>query len=250
MKLLNSAFAFFGAAALAVLPASAQAPDSTEPMGQEFGEEADDTLRVLLAGAGSSHDFPKFFLGADAETLRKAGGLDVAATPNLEEALELIKDADVIVFSGNHPQWGGREFQRALKRHADAKKGVVILHAGAWIHPWDGYNERYVGGGSTSHGYGEFEVNVKKPDHPIMEGVDGSFNITDESYRQQFGDRAKYEVLAENTDNGETHASVWVMDDRRAPIAVITLGHAAEAHDNENYQKILVNAVKWAGSQE
>ncbi|OYV00986.1 MAG: hypothetical protein CFE26_23375, partial [Verrucomicrobiales bacterium VVV1] len=85
-------------------PAGASdAPNTTAPMGQKFAEpKPANTLRVLLAGAGGSHDFPKFFLGADAEILRAAGGMDIAATPHLDEALGLLPQTDVLVLSANH----------------------------------------------------------------------------------------------------------------------------------------------------
>lgn len=121
--------------ATALLPAiaNAQAPDSIEPMGQKFADpKPADTLRVLLVGSGSSHDFPKFFLGTDAVTLKAAGGMDIAATPNLGEALAILPLADVLVFSGNHAQFGKPVFQKALHDFADNRKGLVLLHAATW----------------------------------------------------------------------------------------------------------------------
>lgn len=230
----------------------AAAPDSIEPMGLSFGEKKADQLRVLLVGSGSSHDFPKYFLGTDLQTLKAAGGMDVAATPNLDEALKLAPEADVIVFSGNHPQWGRAPFQKALNDHADSGKGLVILHAGAWVHPWEGYNQRFVAGGSAGHGYGEIEVTVKNAEHPVMADVPATFKITDESYHHQFGEGAKVEILAENAADDRTkvpHASVWVVKDEKANIVCITHGHAAEAHDNPAYQKVIANAVKWVAKR-
>ena len=70
---------------------------STKPMGQSFSKPPiTNTLRVLLVGSGSSHHFPRDFLGTDAQTLKTAGEIDVVATPNLEEALRLIKEANVV----------------------------------------------------------------------------------------------------------------------------------------------------------
>lgn len=248
----KSPFAAVGVAtSLLITVAAAELPaDSMEPLGQKFADpKSADTVRVLLAGSGSSHHFPRYFMGTDAETLRKAGGLDVAATLNPEEALTLLPEADVIVFSGNHGQWGRQNFQSALNAHADAGKGIVILHAGAWIHPWDGYNQRFVAGGSTGHGFADFEVTVQKPDHPVMKDVSRTFTIKDESYQHRFGESSKYTVLAENNDGGRKHASVWIVEDDKAPIVCITLGHAADAHENEAYRKILANAVKWVAAE-
>jgi len=245
---LNTGAVTLGTAIFGSLFLFATAPDSIEPMGLAFSESQPARLRVLLVGSGASHDFPKYFLGTDLQTLKDAGGMDVAATPNLDEALKLAPQADVIVFSGNHPQWGLAPFQKTLNDHVDAGKGLVILHAGAWVHPWNGYNSRFVAGGSNGHGYGEFEVTVKSPSHPVMKDVPATFKITDESYHHRFLPDAKVEVLADNAADERTktpHASIWIVKDEKAKIVCITLGHAAEAHDNAAYRKILSNAVKW-----
>ncbi len=235
-----------------VLTATAQ-PDSTTAMGQKFTDpQPAKTLRVLLVGAGSSHDFPKFFLGSDAVTLKAAPGIDVAATPNLEEALTLLPQADVLVFSGNHDQFGKDEFQKALHDFADKRKGIVVLHAGTWDHTsWKGFNERFVGGKTPSHGKGEFEVTVKDTKHPIMKGVPATFKITDENYRFEIGTKTKVEVLAENAPDGgkEPHPSVWLVKDRTTRIVGITLGHDALAHDHPAFKAILVNSVNWVAGR-
>ena len=240
-------------ALLAALTLTAVAqPDSITAMGQKFADpQPAETLRVLLVGSGSSHDFPKFFLGSDAVTL-KAAGMDIAATPNLEEALALLPQADVLVFSGNHDNYGKDEFQKALNDFADKRRGIVILHAGTWDHTsWKGFNERFVGGKTPNHGKGEFEVTIKDPKHPIMKGVPATFKISDENYRFEIGTKTKVEVLAENAPDGgkDPHASVWVVKDRKTRIVGITLGHDALAHDNPAFKTILINSVNWVAGR-
>lgn len=238
--------------ALIAQPLVALPPDTTEPMGQSFAAaKPAGTMRVLLVGSGSSHDFPTFFLGTDAETLKAAGKIDVAATPNLDEALKLITDADVLVFSGNHEQWGSKEWQKALNDFADDGKGLVFLHAATWTHPWEGYNDRFIGGGTPSHGYGEFEVTVKGGKNPVTTDVPKKFKITDENYRFELNKGAKVKVCCENAaDQTEDDIpSVWVVKDKKAKIVCITLGHAAEAHDNPAFKTLLTNAVEWVGGR-
>ncbi|MGN6553951.1 MAG: PVC-type heme-binding CxxCH protein [Verrucomicrobiota bacterium] len=228
-------------------------PRSTLAMGQKFAEpKPANTLRVLLVGAGSSHDFPRFFLGTDSEILRAGGGIETAATPNLEEALALLPQADVLVFSGNHAQFGTAPFQQALNRFADAGKGMVLLHAATWRNfpPATGYNQRFVGGGTRSHGYGEFLVRLKASAHPLLHGVPDTFKIVDENYDIELEAGANVEVLAENApDKGSVHPSVWIMNDPKARIVCISLGHANEAHSNPAFKTLLSNAVKWAGGK-
>ncbi len=231
-------------ASLADLPAG-----TTEAVGQGFAEPREDgVLRVLIVGSGDAHNFPRYWLQMDGETLREAGGIDTAATPNLDEALELLPQADVLVFSGNHRQYGEARFQQALNAFADQGGGLVMLHAATWVHPWEGYNSRFVGGGSRGHGFMDVEVTVKNTDHPVMRGVPESFTITDESYHHEFEDGAEYELLAENGPDDRTrkpHASVWVKTDDKARIVCITHGHDARAHENPAYRTMLVNAVRW-----
>ena len=222
-------------------------------MGQKFAEpKPANTLRVLLAGAGGSHDFPKFFLGADAEILRAAGGMDIAATPNLDEALALLPQADVLVLSANHAHFGRPEFQQALNRFADAGKGVVVLHAGTWRNwaPATGFNQRFVAGGAKSHGHGEFTVTLKPSTHPLLKGVPATFQIKDENYHAVIDPAAAVEILAENApDKGSAHPSVWIVKDPKTRIACITLGHALDAHSNPAFKTLLTNAVNWTGGR-
>jgi type 1 glutamine amidotransferase len=237
---------------LAPLHALPLPPTSTEPMGQKFAEpKAADSLRVLLVGSGSSHDFPKDFLGTDAETLKAAGKIDVAATPNLEETLTLLEQADVLVFSGNHPDYGTENFQNALHQFADAGKGIVLLHAATWSHPWKGYNDRFVAGRTPSHGQGDFEVTVTDTGHEVTTEVPKVFKITDENYRTEIPDKEKVHLCAENAPDGHEHPnpSVWVVKDPKTRIVCITLGHDDAAHRHPSYQKLLVNAVMWVSGK-
>lgn len=237
---------------LAPLTAAPLAPTSTDPMGQKFAEpKPAGTLRVLLAGSGSSHDFPKDFLGTDAETLKAAGRIDVAASPNLGETLALIQQADVLVFSGNHPNYGSQEFQAALHQFADSGKGIVLLHAATWSHPWKGYNDRFVAGLTPSHGKGDFEVTVKDAGHAVTSEVPKVFKITDENYRTEIPDKGKVHICAENAPDGHEHPnpSVWVVKDPQTRIVCITLGHDDAAHRNPSYQKLLINAVRWVAGK-
>ena len=238
-----------------LLAAIAQAelpPDSTEPMGQKFSSGLQsDSLRVLLVGSGSSHHFPRDFMGTDSETLMAAGGMEVAATLNLEEALKLIKKADVLVFSGNHGQWGSEDWQKALHRHADRGKGMVMLHAATWKHPWKGYNERFIGARTPSHGRGEFEVTVTDGEHAVTEEVPEKFKIVDENYRPEMIEGADVHVCCHNAPDQTDGPipSVWVVNDPKTRIVCITLGHDDQAHTNPAFKTLLTNAVKWVAAK-
>ena len=228
-------------------------PKSTDATGRKFAERTTSKpLRVLLAGAGTSHDFPRFFLGTDSETLVATGRIDVAATPNLAETLVLLPQADVLVFSGNHDQYGTEEFQKALNEFADKGKGIVFLHAATWDHSaWKGYNGRFINGRTPSHGKGEFEVTVRDTESPLMKGVPAKFMIYDENYRFEAGAKSNYDLCAENAPDGgkDPHPSVWIVKDPKTRIVCITLGHDDKAHDHPAYKSILINSVNWVAGR-
>lgn len=226
-------------------------PKSTDPSGQKFAEpKAANHLRVLLVGSGTSHHFPKFFLGTDSATLKATGTIDTAATPNPEEALSLMPSADVLVFSGNHKDYGKPEFQKALTDFAAAGKGIVFLHAATWKHPWKSYNETFICGETPGHGKGEFLVTVKNTEHPVMKGIPASFSIIDENYHTTLFPDAKVELLAENApEKDKAHPSVWIVNHPNTRIVCTTLGHAEEAHENPAYKTLLINAVNWVSKR-
>ncbi|MFK7849988.1 MAG: PVC-type heme-binding CxxCH protein [Akkermansiaceae bacterium] len=226
-------------------------PTSTAATGQTFDETRDrkKTIRVLLVGAGSSHHFPRDFIVTDSVTLSKLENADVTGTMNLDEALKLLPQADVLVFSGNHKQWGSEAFQKALHQFADAGKGILLLHAATWAHPWKGYNERFVAGETKGHGKGKVTTErVHGGKHPILAGIPGSFSIADESYHTTLFENQQHTTLIENKPDGKSpnsHPTLWVVKDTKAKIVCYTHGHDEKSHANTHFQRIMQNAVKW-----
>ena len=230
-----------GADAEPELPASGATLPEKKPAG---------TIRALLVGGGSSHDFETYFNLADSATLNAAGGILTAYTSNADEAIAQLANADVLVFSANHASFGTSKFQNALNAFADDGHGIIVVHAAAWYNWQDApaYNPRFVGGGARSHGRGEFTVYNRKPSHPVMHGIPAEFNIVDEQYRVKFDSGVDVEVLAETSPEAETkqaYPSVWIVNDPKAKIVDIALGHADEAHSNPAYKAMLVNGLRW-----
>jgi uncharacterized protein len=231
-------------------------PKTTQAYGQSFGPRKDGQLRVLVAGAGSSHNFPAFFLGTDALTA-KAAGYDVASTPNLKETLALLPQADLFVFSGNHAQFGTPEFQKAIRDFASAGKGIVLLHAATWYN-WPlttKYNDEFVCGGARGHGHSDFTFTVTKPEHPIMKGVPATFVINDESYNVELTRPEGAEVLGiiprQSPKEGQSVIlpSVWTVKFPGARVVCIALGHDAKSHDHPAYKQLLLNSLTWVSQK-
>lgn len=208
------------------------------------------SIRVLMVGGGSSHNFDLWYKDVDAKTLSRDGLSTVIYTSNTDSIGEYLKQADVL-FLSNNQAIKDMNVRKAIFDFAAQGKGIVLSHAALWYNwrDWPEYNLQLAGGGSRGHDrYGSFDFNVVNTDHPITKGVEPRFTLKDERY-YYIPDPAGpgIEVLASNSVAGsdKVYPSVFVVKNPDTRIAGIALGHDAESHNIPNYQTLLRNAVKW-----
>src|SRR5688572_4348544 len=87
--------------------------------------------KVLLVGGGSSHNFTEFFDRADSATLA-AAGFGVNYTEDRDRVVKELAGAVVAVLSVNRRCFDSADYRRVLFEYANAGKGIVLVHAGAW----------------------------------------------------------------------------------------------------------------------
>lgn len=209
--------------------------------------------RVLIVGGGGSHDFGRWFHKADSTTLASTGA-QVSYTDVPGSILPELERIDVLFLSNNQPL-PDPALRQGIFDFVAAGKGLMIVHASSWYNwrDWPAYNRELVGGGARSHRrYGEFEVKVVAPDHPIMQGVPASFKITDELYRSIPDTTvARINVLAtaQEVETGTVYPIIWTVEGKKGRIVVNTLGHDGEAHNHPAYQQILRNSLRWVSGQ-
>src|SRR5207245_3275627 len=161
-----------------------QALLAAEGSGKGQGVRISTSTKVLIVGGGSSHDFDRWFNQEDTKTLSAKGQATVAYTDKPDEILPALKDLQVLYLSNNQPL-KDPALRKAIFDFAEAGKGLLLVHPALWYNwaDWPEYNRVLVGGGARSHDkYGEFEVHVNVPLHPVMAGVPDSFKINDELY--------------------------------------------------------------------
>ncbi len=207
---------------------------------------------VLIVGGGSSHDFGRWFNQEDSKTLSAVGRVRYTDKP--DDILAALKGLDALYLSNNQPMTNAA-LRQAIFDFADAGNGLLLVHPALWYNwaDWPVYNSALVGGGARSHDkYGEFEVTVDAPDHPLMAGVPKTFKITDELYHFQRDEQGTpIQVLAtgKNLATGKAYPAVWITKHPKARIVCITLGHDGAAHESAAYQTILQNALKWTAGK-
>ncbi len=205
---------------------------------------------MLIVGGGGSHDFNRWYKEADAATLERDGLAKVTYTDDPSQITSLLPDTDVLLLANNQPIKDPAA-RNAIFAHVDAGKGLVLAHAAIWYNwkDWPEYNARMVGGGSKSHEkYGPFTVTLQGK-HPVTRKVPKTFTLDDELYHFNADPAAaKITVLAQSTnDKGVSHPAVFIVENAKARIVGLALGHDEKSHELAAYQALLRNAVKWAG---
>ena len=215
------------------------------------GAEAS-SIRALIVGGGTHHDFNRWFNQADTATLSSKAS--VKYTDDMSAVLPALKNLDVLYLSNNKPM-ADVDLRKAIFAHADAGKGLLLVHPALWYNwkDWPEYNRVLIGGGSKSHDkYGEFEVTVQETGHPIMAGVPAKFKITDELYHHQKDDQGTpIQVLATGVSpvNGKTFPVAWITKHPKARVVCLTLGHDGKAHEHLAFKAILQNSLAWAAGR-
>jgi len=218
------------------------------------GNTSSKSIRVLMVGGGSSHDFDRWYKDADVKTLAKDGLCSVIYTTNTDSIAEYLKQTDVLVLTNNQPI-ANLAVRQSILDFADKGNGIVLLHAALWYNwkDWPEYNLQLAGGGSRGHDrYGDFQVKVTDQNHPVTKGIEPNFTLKDERYYYIPDPAAPgIEVLANNSVAGseKIFPSVFIVKNPKARIAAIALGHDAESHDISNYQTLLRNAVTWVAKK-
>jgi type 1 glutamine amidotransferase len=256
-------------------------------------------IRVALVTKGHPFDGPAFFDVFDAND--GIGWIHVEHPEALnlvepERAAEfdvfVMYDMPGIAFTGADPP---AEFPAPPDGYPEkfrtllaSGKGMVFLHhAVAGWPAWDEYGDivggRFLYQPGTVHGV-EFPdsgyrhdvthtVEVLDPTHPICEGIDPTFEITDELYLSHvFEDdveplmRSSAEFVDANfysadrairgTRNDRTGWShppgsslvAWTKTVGRSPIAYLQFGDGPQTYADPNYRRILANAITWAAA--
>ena len=219
--------------------------------GRDGANNNSQAIRTLIVGGGSSHDFDRWFKGADAETLRQGGLAEVTYTNNTDSIIHYLPEIDVLYLTNNQPI-NDPAVREAIFNFVEAGNGLVLGHAALWYNwsDWPEYNAQLVSGGSRGHDpYGEFKVTIKDSDHPVTQNVEENFTLKDELYYYKEDPAGPgVEVLATASAEGsnESFPSVFVVNHQKGRIVGLALGHDAEAHNLPAYQNLLRNAVKWA----
>lgn len=220
------------------------------------GSESMEKILVVTGG----HEFePSFYKIFDSfEDVQ----YDTVAQPGFNNRLAngTLGQYDALVFYDMWQDINEAEKSAYLKL-LDKGQGMVFLHHSlvAYQH-WDEfqkiiggkyletefYDDPNMQGSSWKEGI-TLDIKVVDNDHPVTKGV-ADFSIYDEGYKSLKINSDIYPLLSTNHPDCDPKIA-WAKTYSNSKIVYILLGHGHEAHENQNYRKLVHNAINWVAKK-
>jgi uncharacterized protein len=188
---------------------------------------------------------------------------------------ERLANCDVLVLNYNGPRWG-IEVEREIEDFVRAGKGMVAVHGvsygsffgmeqkdGRWTATsdpgWTSYAEM-VGATWKPENIGHarrhvFPVKWREAGHPIVRGLEPSFQADDELYHLM-DLKPGVQVLATAYSDpamggtGREEPQIWTVAFGRGRVVHITLGHDVTAMQQPGFVKAFTRSAEWAATGE
>jgi type 1 glutamine amidotransferase len=166
----------------------------------------------------------------------------------------------VLFFTGGDLEMDAQQKADFLSFIHDDGKGFIGIHSAAITFVnWPEYGEM-LGGYYDEHPWGTFDapIVVEDPAFPGIKQWPKSFVLRDEIYQMRNYSRDKVRVLMRldagklDLANKNVHrtdrdfAVAWAKMYGKGRVFYTTLGHVEENWDNPKFQKIIIEAIKWA----
>ena len=204
-------------------------------------------IKTLLLSGGEIHDW-RGNGAAIKDALEADGGFDLTYVENDLSALEggKLDSYELIVFYYTVGSITDAQ-KNGLLNHIASGKGYAGAHSAA-----DSFREcpeyrAMVGGHFITHPhYREYQVSVSDPDHPIMQGIDPEFQVTDEQYILDYDPRVH--PLATALYKGAAMPVAWTKPWGRGRVFYLALGHDPSACSHPMFRSLIARGARWAGT--
>jgi len=204
-------------------------------------------LRIhLISGSKEYKSEPS--LKALSESLEKSYAIECTASWGSDGATELaglesIKDAELMIVFARRLKLG-EDAMSLIRAHWEAGKPVIgIRTAGHAFQQADNdvFDRKVLGGNYQGH-YGDEAVKVTSvAEHPILEGVKPFTS----SKLYKAGELAEGASVLQNGDIGKAKHPVTIVHEYKGGKTFFTALGTPEDFANENFQRMLVNAIFW-----
>ena len=203
-------------------------------------------IKVMVMGGHTTgfHDFK--IMGPIYEQFLTEAGFSVKITEDRDDFLkERLAGFDVIVSYTTGEELTDPQRQGLLDSIGIIGKGFVGVHGAADSFKNTAGYIPMVGGKFLMHPSGTptFNFNIKNRRHPVMQGLN-DFIMDEELYLMETC--GHFELLLSTWWQDIERPICWVKGYGLGRLCYTALGHGEPQTRNPNFQKLIVNAVRWA----
>jgi type 1 glutamine amidotransferase len=172
-----------------------------------------------------------------------------------------IDEYDALVFYDMWQEINKVEKKAYLKLLNEGKGMIFLHHSLVSYQHWPEF-QHIIGGkyieleyyngatmkGSTYHEDITLDIKIVNKNHPVTHGL-SDFSIFDEGYRD-IEMSSSIDPLLSTSHPDCTPVVAWANEYKNSKIIYILLGHGQQAHENQDYRKLIRNAISWVSAKD
>ncbi|MGH7951043.1 MAG: ThuA domain-containing protein [Limisphaerales bacterium] len=148
-----------------------------------------------------------------------------------------------LISATDEREWLTADLELAFENHLRAGKGLLVIHAGTSRYEKSATMNSLIGGALVSHPEPCAVTIEPKPSHALTADVK-TFTVRDEHYFMAMKDANAEIFLRSHSKHGAQPAG-WTRAEGKGRVCVLTPGHTLEVWLHPEFQKLLLNALRW-----
>jgi len=200
-------------------------------------------VEILVLGHESEHhNSEKLMIYLQTPLFQRGINLTYTTDPNDLNEITLNNYDGLMIYSNHEEITPDQEV--ALKSYIQSGKALIPIHSASFCFQNSEWYIGAVGGQFSTHGTGDFTVNIVDKTHPVMAGIE-EFETWDETYVH-----AKLnpdmQVLMERKEAGKNEPYTWVRNEGKGRVFYTAYGHNEKTWEKPGFQQLIANGILWA----
>ncbi len=200
-------------------------------------------VEILVLGHESEHhNSEKLMMYLGTPLFQK--GINLTYTTDLNDLNEVkLNNYDGLMIYANHDEIGPEQ-EKALKEYVQSGKALIPIHSASFCFRNSDWFVGAVGGQFSTHGTGDFTVDIVDAAHPAMAGIQ-EFETWDETYVHS-NINPDMHVLMERVEGDKREPYTWVREEGKGRVFYTAYGHNEKTWEKKEFQNIVANGILWA----
>jgi putative membrane-bound dehydrogenase-like protein len=200
-------------------------------------------VEILVLGHESEHhNSEKLMMYLETPLFQK--GINLTYTTDLNDLNKVtLNNYDGLMIYANHEKISPEQ-ETALKDYVQSGKALIPIHSASFCFQNSDWYIGAVGGQFSTHGTGDFTVDIVDTAHPAMAGIE-EFETWDETYVHAKVNPDMH-VLMERVEGGKKEPYTWVRNEGKGRIFYTAYGHNEKTWEKKGFQNLVANGILWA----